>query len=385
MADFDTIVVGAGPAGATAAYWLGQAGQRVLVLERARLPRYKACGGGVPKAALRYLPFDFSPVVECEISRVRFRYTDGREVAAGLPDRPVVMVMRASFDSHILRHAHVEIRDGSPVVELKQDESGVEVATRSGETFRADHLIGADGASSRVARRVGLRKKRRMGVTIELEVPQNGCISPEFQETALFLFGMPYQGYQWVFPKAKHLSVGTGAFFNPAHSLSKALMHEMRKLGIDTAHIPARGHPLPVYTRHEPLQRGRVLLVGDAAGLVDPLLGEGIRHAIHSGKLAAEAILSRTVESYSARVHREIGDNLLWGLLLARLFYRHQWGSFELGVRNPLFLQAFLKLFAGQTTYRTIFANLVPYVVRGLRQRLPVRRIAPSHPGGIQC
>ncbi|HIP87368.1 MAG TPA: FAD-dependent oxidoreductase, partial [Anaerolineales bacterium] len=159
----DAVVVGAGPAGASAAYWLGEAGKRVLVLEKERLPRYKPCGGGIPTAVLDRFPFDFSPVVEREIGRVRFRFRDGREVVADLPGRPVAMVMRDRFDYHILHHARAEVRDDSPVVALRQDGASVEVETASGETFRGRYLIGADGANSRVARWVGLRRGRRMG------------------------------------------------------------------------------------------------------------------------------------------------------------------------------------------------------------------------------
>ena len=146
-------------------------------------------------------------------------------------------------------------------------------------------------------------------------------------------------------------------------------------LGVGVDSSPWRGHPLPVYCCHEELARGRVLLAGDAAALMDPLLGEGIRHAIRSGKLAAEAILGGQVSEYTSRVQREIGDDLLWGLRWARLFYAHPWGSFELGVRNPLFVRHFLRLFAGQMTYRRM-AALAPFsVLLGLGRRLPAEYV----------
>ena len=95
MADYDVIVAGAGPAGASAAYWLGEAGKRVLVLEKERLPRYKPCGGGLARSVLESFPFDLSPAVEREIGRVRFRFRDGREVAVGLPkQQPIGRVIQ---------------------------------------------------------------------------------------------------------------------------------------------------------------------------------------------------------------------------------------------------------------------------------------------------
>jgi len=373
--EYDAIVVGAGPAGASAAYWLGEAGKRVLVLEKARLPRYKPCGGGVPKSVFARFPFDFSPVVEREIGRVRFRFRDGREVVADLPGRPVAMVMRDRFDFHILRHARAEVRDGSPVVALRQDREGVEVETASGETFRGRYLIGADGANSRVARLVGLRRGKRMGAALEVEAPADDRLLEVYQETVLFLFGTPPLGYIWVFPKAEHLSVGIGTFLGKNPAMREILQQEMTRLGIRMDRLDGRGHPLPIYLRHEVLHRGRVLLVGDAAGLMDPLLGEGIRYAIDSGRLAAEAVLQEDPPGYTRRVCRALGSNFLWGLRWAKVFYCHPRSSFELGVRNPLLLEAFLRLFAGRTSYRRMALRAPFDILLGLLRRRPAVRV----------
>ena len=369
--EYDAVIVGAGPAGASAAYWLGEAGKRVLVLEKEHLPRYKACGGGVPKPVFDRFPFDFSPVIEREISRIRFRFRDGREMQAGLPDRPAATVMRDRFDLHILNHSRADVRDGALVSALVQDKAGVEVTVHSGETFYARYLIGADGANSRVARLVGLRRKRQMGATIEVEVPAGDDLLEEHTDAVLFLLGTLPPGYLWIFPKAEHLSVGIGAFMGKAHGLRDVLKREMAELGIDVAGAPQHGHPLPTYSRHEPLHQGRVLLAGDAAGVVDPLLGEGIRHAVDSGKLAAAAMLEDDPSAYTHRVHREIGADLLWGWRWARLFYDHPRAGFELGLRNPLVLPEFLRLLGGKTTYRRMAARLLPNALRGMGRRLP--------------
>ncbi|MBN1811212.1 MAG: geranylgeranyl reductase family protein [Anaerolineae bacterium] len=376
MADYnavyDVIVVGTGPAGATAAYWLGEAGESVLVLEKERLPRYKACGGGMSRSVLEYFPFDLSPVVEREIGQVRFRFRDGRQVTAGLPgQRPVVMVMRDRFDYLILQHARADVRDGEQVVSLRQDGSGVEVATRSGETFRTRYLIGADGANSRVARLANLRRDKQMGMAIEVEVPADDGLLEEYADTALFIFGTPPFGYLWAFPKAEHLSVGIGAFEGQGAAVKDILRQEMAKLGVGVDGVPQHGHPLPIYLQHELLHQGRVLLAGDAAGLMDPLIGEGVRHAVDSGRMAAEAILADDLPGYTRRVHREIGVDFLWGLRWARAFYEHPWGCFELGVRNSRFVKEFVRLLAGQTTYRRM-AALAPFnLLLGMGRRLP--------------
>jgi geranylgeranyl reductase family protein len=372
MLMYDAIVVGAGPAGATAAYWLGETGKRVLVLEKEHLPRYKPCGGGMSRSVLKRFPFDLSSVVEREIGRVCFRFRDGREVVAELPGpRPFVMVMRDRFDHLILQNACADVRDGERVVSLRQDEAGVEVATLSGKTFRARYLVGADGANSRVARLAGLRRNKQMGMAIEVEVPVDDGLLEEYADTALFVFGTPPFGYLWIFPKAEHLSVGIGAFEGRGFEVKRVLRQEMAKLGVGVDGAEQHGHPLPIYVRHEPLHRGRVVLAGDAAGLMDPLLGEGVRHAVNSGRLAAEAVLGEDLSGYTRRVQREIGADFLWGLRWARVFYEHPWGCFELAVRNPRFVKAFVRLLDGQMTYRRLAALAPLNLLLGIGRRLP--------------
>jgi len=371
---YDVIVVGAGPAGASAAYWLGEAGKQVLLLEKEKLPRYKPCGGGVPQAVLDRFPFGFSSVVERWIRQVRFRFRDGREFMASLPERAIAMVMRDHFDFHILEHARAEVRDQSALTSVEQDESGVTVTTASGEDFRARYLIGADGANSRVSRLADLRQESWTGGAIEAEVPVGDDLLKAYRDTAVFVFGTPPKGYLWIFPKAEHLSVGIGALQERVPNMHRILKREMGRLGIEIDGARQRGHPLPIHLRREPLRRHRVLLVGDAARLMDPLLGEGIRHAVDSGRLAAECILSGDLQGYSKRVHREIGRDLLWGQRWARLFYGYPRMSFELAVRNPRFVNEFLRLFAGTISYRRMAARAIPNLLLGLARRSPVKR-----------
>jgi flavin-dependent dehydrogenase len=206
------------------------------------------------------------------------------------------------------------VRDGSPLAALREGEAGVEVTTRAGETFHARYLVGADGAASRVTRLAGLRRKKCLGIALEVEVAADGDLLEQYADTALFIFGATPWGYLWIFPKAERLSAGIGNFSGQSSALHETLRREMGRLGVAVDGQPQRGHPLPIYLRHEPLQRGGVLLAGDAAGLVDPLMGEGVRHAITSGRFAAEAVLAGNLAGYTRRMALRAPLNLLVGL-----------------------------------------------------------------------
>jgi flavin-dependent dehydrogenase len=193
--------------------------------------------------------------------------------------------------------------------------------TPDGERNEGSYLIAADGANSVVARSVGLRRKKVMAGAIEVETVVPANVFARFADNPVFIFGEVGTGYLWIFPKSGHLSVGIGALHPKPGELQATLDRVMTRYGISIKGQPQKGHPLPVYTRREPISTSRTLLVGDAAGLVDPFTGEGIRFAIQSGRLAAEAILSGHPGHYAASIDRQIGRNHRLGLILMYLFY----------------------------------------------------------------
>ena len=362
---YDVIVVGAGIGGAAAAYFLGRADQQVLVLEKEALPRYKACGGGVPKSVFRYFSFPFDEVVESEIAAVRFSYRGRKEVTFPLPAKPVAMVMRDRFDALVLSQTRAEVRDSTTVIGVVEERDQVRVNTADGQELTARYLLGADGANSVVARALGLRQKKVLGAAIEAEVPVDGQTLAEYAQTALFEFGTVPGGYLWIFPKKEHLSVGIAVFDKSRADLRSILRGEMTKFGIELDGIPLHAHPLPVHWYHERLATERTLLVGDAAGLVDPFLGEGIRYAVRSARLAAEAIAEDEVKVYTSRVQQKIGTGLRRARWLARLFYGLPRLCFLLGVRNPRVVQAFADMLDERVNYFDI-SKYIPSVLLGI-------------------
>jgi geranylgeranyl reductase family protein len=370
---YDAIIVGAGPGGATAAYFLGEAGWRVLLLEKESVPRYKTCGGGLSAGMLEIFPFPFEPVIEARVESIAFALRQ-RRVEIPIPGLGMQMVMRDRFDAYVLAHAKVEVCTGTAVQRVVESDDGVIVETRDRRAYRGRYLIAADGANSVAARSLGLRRGKRLAGAIEVEAEAPPEVLARFAGRVLFIFGELDMGYLWVFPKAHHLSVGIAALGPKPGELQAALQRVMSRLGIPLHGAERHGHPIPVYTGREPLRTRRTLLVGDAAGLVDPFSGEGIRFAVKSGKLAAEVLLAGRLEAYESRVRREIGASHAWGAWLARLFYHFPRACFTLGVRNPFVTFAFAEMLADRTTYPPvvikIFATLPLFVLTELAARL---------------
>ncbi len=377
----DVIIVGAGPAGAAAAYFLSQAGWQVAVLEQAPvLPRYKACGGGLsPRMLARWFPISFDPVVEAAPRAVTYAL-DGQTVSFPLAADDLRLVMRDRFDAYLLAQTSAEVHTGAQVTAVREAADHVAVETAAGETYTARYLIGADGAHSRVARALGLRRGKTLAAALEAEVPAPPDVRARFASGPWFIVGEVAQGYLWVFPKAQHLSVGLAALHPPAGELQATLRRVMARYGLALEGVPLHGHTIPISVRPERLGTARCLLVGDAAGLADPLTGEGIRLAIKSSRLAAQALLAGRTKGYSAAVQWHIGLSHALGVIAAWVFYRFQRAGFALVARNPAVTTGLLRLLADEVNYMNIIARALgtlPFFAMGEAWRAIRRGFKP--------
>lgn len=294
--DCDVAIVGAGPAGGAAACRLAATGLSVEILERHALPRAKACGGAMPGAVVHDIEGSIDHLVKARIDRQRFLYNHSAKDRLVRMADPMILVDRAEFDAHFINKAvassqgHVRLRENSRVVGVIEQHDLVTLNFGKGETLRARYVIAADGASSRIARSLGMYHKAA-GAGIDAAIRTGAATFAAERDRVTFNLHCVPAGYGWIFPKDDHLSCGVGMWRDPG-LLSRAMdVFVARSLpGDDIVDQQRLAHPVPVFSGHRPIATRRVCLVGDAAHLVDPILGEGIKYGIKSGQIAAEVI-----------------------------------------------------------------------------------------------
>lgn len=328
---FEVIVIGTGPAGCSAAADLARRGVSVLLLEKAVLPRYKTCGGGILRRARPMLPASLETIVESTFRDVLLNFHgEGLQFTASRPEPLVRMTMRADLDHLLATEAQksgVKLLDDCPVTQVIPQTGGVELTTARG-IFQARFLIAADGVQSLTAKACGWAPLPRLAPAIEWELHLPAEDFAKFGQTARFDFGFIEAGYAWVFPKRNHLSAGILTTGRANINLPAKLAGYLRYLGINRIErVEKHGYVIPIEPRREPLARGRVLLTGDAAGLVDPITAEGISYALLSGRLAAEAIVTgrmdaaKVCQCYQSLLEKNILGDLRAGRRLAKFVY----------------------------------------------------------------
>ena len=364
MERFDAIVAGAGPAGSATAIRLARGGARVLLLDRARFPRDKPCGGGLTGRAVRELPVDVTPVVEDVVHEleVRLRY---RRRFVRRSDAPLVlMTQRRRLDAFLgeqAAEAGADFRDGITVEGVATAPDGVTLRA-GGELVHGDVLVGADGVNGTVARAAGLGGGRLYGIALE----GNGPLLPGQAGRATIELGVVPGGYGWVFPKDGHANYGVGGWAAEGPGLRGHLRRLCKAHGVDPDVLTRlQGRRLPM-RRTTAAAGGRVLLVGDAAGLVDPLSGDGISEALLSARLAAEAILAGRLDGYGPALAAALDRYAATSWKAKLVLDRHPRATFAIA-RLPPVWTVVGGLLAGELEH--------PRDARGLA-RIPLRLLA---------
>jgi menaquinone-9 beta-reductase len=395
--DADVVIAGAGPAGAAAACHLKRLGASVILLDRAAFPRDKVCGDFVGPSALIELDSlgisQLDGYATTNIARRAALFIDGEALIArpfpvieGLPPYGRV-IPRFTLDNFILDAAR---RAGAKVMELcsltsfaaSADSVSVEVASAKGPfTLRCRQLIGADGGSSTVARLLRGSAPPRRDRFIASRAYFTNVEGPGDQLDVYF-GRSSFPGYCWLFPTGNgEANVGLGMALEtwPAHNQTPADM--LRRLMVEDAALAARlrhaqlrgsikGWPLITFNPRLPIMSGRVMLIGDAAGLINPLNGEGIQYALLSGRWASETLApclrtndfsARALAPYAARVESEMRYDMAFSRLIVQLISNR--------ALTPLWIKA-SKVLAERAHEDANTARIVSGVFAGL---LPAR------------
>jgi len=318
---WDVVVVGAGPAGSSAARSAATTGATVLLLDRAEFPRYKTCAGGLIGASLAAIPDSVHTLVEDRPHRAVFTLRGRRGVTIERADPFLGMVDRERFDAALVQaavDAGAEFRGGVTVREVRETDDRVEVETSAGVLF-ARTVIGADGSASRIARHVGVRY-RATDLGLEDVIP----IDPApWRGTILIDWGPTPGSYAWLFPKADMVNVGVIQRTGSPDSTLAYLADWKARLGVaDLPTTRSDGHLTRWREPGSPLRRSRVIVAGDAAGLLEPWLREGISFALRSGTWAGEAAAAGDLDGYVRRVERNLAPEMRAGARLLAVFRR---------------------------------------------------------------
>ncbi len=358
MERFDAIVVGAGPAGSSAALALARAGMTVALLDSAAFPREKLCGGLLSRRTEKLFRAHFgdswSDAVVQEAAGAAF-YAGSQLIRRLDGYSRLFLTSRSRFDLHLVNlacKAGAYFLQKSAVNEV--DPAGCQVRLADGRNFRAEFLLGCDGATSRVAKALGSRGHKASQLAIGLEVNVPAAEVPRAVDLPEIYFGIAHWGYGWIFPKGDCLTIGVGGLVNRNPEMKKVFSRFLMEVCGRLPAVPVRGHPIPYDNFTTSPGRGNVLLAGDAAGLVEPITGEGIAFAIESGWIAARSVLAAAAAGRPKDAATLYKGNLRD---MHRLF-RHAW-MMRLLVFPPRSQRLFLSVLARSETPAKKFLDLL--------------------------
>jgi geranylgeranyl reductase family protein len=387
--DCDVAIAGAGPAGSYAAYLLARAGVRVALLDRARFPREKVCGGGLSAKTLALLEPAPDPVVHRTFTGAWIAWRGRRAFVKDLGRAVGCTVLRSEFDHWLVLQAQAagaKFHAETAVRGVAQGADGARIDTARG-AFRARIVLAADGVASTLRAQLFGRRAVRYAPAVEALVHCSAQRLERLGDRVLFdLGGMP-RGYGWIFPKRDHVNAGVYSIFAGA-GIRGHLQTFLQRHGLlaDTPTVRVCGHAIPVRNAIRSYQSGSVWLLGDAAGFAEAVYGEGIYFALKSAKLAASVLLETggapPPGEYERRVRTELEPELRWSQRVGRALFSIGPLAFDPLARSRLACAWFAALVTGELSYRDCFWRAVAGAPAWLLSpRHPLQPRGDWHPG----
>ena len=344
--NYDIIIIGAGPGGSTAAYLFARKNFKVLLVDKANFPRDKLCGGLLSyktvKLIERIYNIDINDLIQNNVIDYhtpfyKITYKNKRIISKNIAENEFYLVNRRVYDNFLLTKAKdlgVEVKEGVKIKRIDIENCRIEL--NNGETIISKILIGADGANS-IVRREFIRKNLiknkdwqfNLATGLECFVKRTDLENHKFKEP-MITFGFVQYGYNWLFPNKDKIILGVGALNRRNKGYFRtALMRFISSFNIDLTKIsPIEGHPVPYGNFSvKPFYKNKVLLIGDAAGIVDPLWGEGIYYTQKTAEFATIAIInslkgeSSSLEYYETLLRKHVYSEFKYTLKLRWIIY----------------------------------------------------------------
>ena len=373
MRRFDVIIIGAGAAGSTNAFYLAKSGLQVLLIEKYGTNKIiKPCGGGISASVQSLFPFDLNPVVESKINEVEFSWKLQDKVTARLPGlAPFWIINRERFDELIISKA---IEEGAKVIRpyevtniVKKDDYW-QISNSRGKEFFSKILVIANGSNSIWPQKFGLGPSNPH-FALSHSIRLNGKSNLK-DNVSRFEFGLVDYGFAWAFPLSGGVNIGIGTFIGKKNINFKKITDELLpSLGFENNNISTKTTHLRVWNGHSILHSDGLLIIGDAASLCDPFLAEGLRPSIISAYEAAKSINnyikgeSEDLKNYSESIKRKWGDSMLWGRNIAQVFYRFPKVGYQLGIKRPTASKRIAEILSGQMSYKDIAQRVIKRLI----------------------
>lgn len=377
-AEWDVAVIGAGPAGLAAASAAARAGARTVLVERAEHPRYKTCGGGLigtSVAAVKGLPVPARDEIYAATVTLHGKHEFTRREHSPI----LIMVTRDEFDDALRRQAvadGAQLLQRSLVREVTQDQGCARARIADGTSITARVMIGADGSASVTAKHVGVTLGQvDLGLEAEIAVP--APVRQRWRGRVLLDWGPIPGSYAWIFPKDDRLTAGVIAARGSGDGTRKYLQDFLGQHGLASfERVQDSGHITRCRTGTSPLRRDRVLVAGDAAGLLEPWTREGISFALRSGALAGSAAagaarasgpadLDQILGGYTAAINAALIPEMLAGQRVLSAFSRHP-GAFHAGLATPKGWRTFARFCRGEASWDDVLRRRSARLALGL-------------------
>lgn len=375
---YDVVIVGAGPAGSTAAKFLAEQDRNVLLIDKERFPRDKPCGGGLTAKVLEEFPYITKHNLIEAYSYGGYVYANTMKNKVEIKKNTPIMatVIRKTFDAGLVKLAVDQgctLLEEKKVTDISFTKDAVKTQINTGETVESKVIIGADGIWSLTRKKAGLDPpQKQFALSLFNEYKLDESIIDQYFSTQrhghlhLKLNGLA--GYGWVFSKKQHVNIGIGEM-KPYHSSNKkelkplfqTYIQNLKEEQIIPDTIPTdtiRGAVLP--TRPLPKTYGeKVLLCGDAAGLINPITGEGIHYAMYSGRIAAQVINTAIkqqntsnsfLSQYETQWKKSFGKDIKLFLQIANQWETRDFKYFELLKKDEKLKDMFLEIMMGNTS-----------------------------------